>query len=87
MSNLGGIGYPRRGLSAPEFVKKTILRVIGALTRTNIYLSFCYFGTSKSTWKYRSRSNSGEIDSWEVDYLPLNLLKKIPILRVVGALT
>ena len=35
---------------------------------------------------FRSSFNLGEIRLWEVDYLPLNL-SKLPILRVVDALT
>ena len=86
-SNLGGIGYARRGLSAREFIEDTHVGCVGALTRTTTYgLLLLNFGNSKFTWKYVSSSISGEISSWEVGYLPLNWLK-IPILRVFVALT
>ena len=55
------------GLSAPEFVKITHLRVVGALTWTNIYLSLWNFGKRKVTYKHRSSSNLGEFCSREVE--------------------
>ena len=64
--------------------KLAILGVVDTLMKK--YLMECMKLWQQVIHKHRSSSNLGEICSREVDYLPLNL-SKLPILRVVGAIT